>query len=94
MDNLKTAIICIAKMENAYIRDFVEYHRRLGFTHIFIYDNNDVDGEKFTDVIDDYIREGYVTILNIRGAAIIFVKNMIGCLQLILMNFSHSQIKT
>jgi hypothetical protein len=56
MDNLKTAIICIAKMENAYIRDFVEYHRRLGFTHIFIYDNNDVDGEKFTDVIDDYIR--------------------------------------
>lgn len=69
MDNLKTAIICIAKMENAYIRDFVEYHHHLGFTHIFIYDNNDVDGEKFTDVIDDYIREGYVTILNIRGAA-------------------------
>lgn len=69
MDNLKTALICIAKMENRYIRDFVEYHRHLGFTHIFIYDNNDVDGEQFTEVIDDYIREGYVTILNVRGAA-------------------------
>ena len=67
MDNLKTAIMCIAKMENTYIRDFVEYYHRLGFTHIFIYDNNDVDGEQFTDVIADYIHDGYVTIVNVRG---------------------------
>ena len=67
MDNLKTAIMCIAKMENTYIRDFVEYYRRLGITHIFIFDNNDTDGERFEEVIDDYIHEGYVTILNVRG---------------------------
>ena len=67
MSEIKTAIMCIAKMENLYIRDFVEYYHRLGFTHIFIYDNNDVNGEQFTDVIADYIHDGYVTILNVRG---------------------------
>ena len=72
MNNLKTALICIAKMENAYIRDFVEYYHHLGITHIFLFDNNDIDGEQFTDVIDDYIREGYVDVINIRGATSMF----------------------
>lgn len=52
----KIALCCIAKMENDYIRFFVEYYKNLHFDKIFIYDNNDIDGEKFEDVINDYIQ--------------------------------------
>ena len=63
----KIALCCIAKMENDYIRFFVEYYQRLHFDKIFIYDNNDPDGEKFEDVINDYIQSGFVEIVDFRG---------------------------
>jgi len=34
-------IICIAKLESNYIEEFVKYHLALGFSHIFIYDNEE-----------------------------------------------------
>ena len=52
----KIALFCIAKMENDYIRFFVEYYKNLHFDKIFIYDNNNTDGEKFEEVINDYIQ--------------------------------------
>jgi hypothetical protein len=64
----KVCICCIAKNENRYIREFIEYYKKLGIDHISIYDNNDPDGEVFNDVIQDYIDSGYVNILNVRGA--------------------------
>lgn len=63
----KIALCCIAKMENDYIRFFVEYYKNLHFDKIFIYDNNDIDGEKFEDVINDYIQSGFVEIVDFRG---------------------------
>jgi hypothetical protein len=54
-------------MENDYIRFFVEYYQRLHFDKIIIYDNNDPDGEKFEDVINDYIQSGFVEIIDFRG---------------------------
>ena len=38
-------ICCIAKCENNYINDWVNWHINLGFDHIHIYDNNDPDYE-------------------------------------------------
>jgi hypothetical protein len=35
-------IICIAKLESDYIEEWVKYHLAIGFSHIFIYDNEDV----------------------------------------------------
>lgn len=35
------AIVCIAKLEEKYIEEFVKYHIKLGFKQIFIYDNED-----------------------------------------------------
>ncbi len=66
----KIALCCIAKMENDYIRFFVEYYKNLHFDKIFIYDNNDIDGEKFEDVINDYIQSGFVEIVDFRGRKI------------------------
>ena len=63
----KIALCCIAKMENDYIRFFVEYYKNLHFDKIFIYDNNNTDGEKFEDVINDYIQSGFVDIIDFRG---------------------------
>jgi hypothetical protein len=67
MENLKTLICCIGKNENRYVREYVEWYNKLGVTHIRIYDNNDLDGEHFEDVIGDYINSGYVDIVNYRG---------------------------
>ena len=63
----KIALCCIAKMENDYIRFFVEYYKNLHFDKIFIYDNNDIAGEKLEDVINDYIQSGFVDIVDFRG---------------------------
>lgn len=63
----RIALCCIAKMENEYIREFVEYYLALGFDHIYIYDNNDVNGEVFSDVINDFILGRKCTIINYRG---------------------------
>lgn len=63
----KIALCCIAKMENEYIRFFVEYYHRLHFDKIFLYDNNDPEGEYFEDVIGDYISTGFVEVTNYRG---------------------------
>lgn len=35
------AVVCIAKNEEAYISEWIYYHLKLGFSHIFIYDNSD-----------------------------------------------------
>lgn len=34
-------IVCIAKLESKYIKEFVKYHLLIGFKHIYIYDNED-----------------------------------------------------
>ena len=34
-------ILCISKLESDYIEEFTKYHLGLGFSHIFIYDNED-----------------------------------------------------
>ena len=66
-DNLKVCLCVICKEENLYIKEFVETHKQLGFNHIFIYDNNDVNGEKVEDVIIEYVNQGFITIINYRG---------------------------
>lgn len=64
---MKVAICAIAKKENRYIREWVEWHKNLGISKIFLYDNNNPDGERFDEVIDDYIKSGFVEIIDVRG---------------------------
>ena len=64
---LNVALCAIAKNENLYIREWVEYYKNLGIDKIFIYDNNDINGEHFEEVIDDYINSDYVSIIDFRG---------------------------
>ena len=66
-EELKTLVCCIGKNENRYVREYVEWYKNIGLTHIRLYDNNDVDGEHFEDVIGDYINSGFVDIVDYRG---------------------------
>lgn len=50
---MKTCIICIAKMENKYIEEWVNHHLNIGFDTIFICENNNSNGESISDVINN-----------------------------------------
>lgn len=61
-------VICtIAKLENQYIYFWARYHLSLGFKHIYIFDNNDIDGERIEDVFINTPITDYVTIIDVRG---------------------------
>ena len=64
---MKIAICAIIKNENVYLREWVEYHRGLGFDKIIIYDNNSIDGEVPHQVIGDYVMSEFVDVINVRG---------------------------
>lgn len=57
-------------MENEYIRFFVDYYKNLHFDKIILYDNNDIDGEQFEEVIGDYVDNGFVEIVDYRSRTI------------------------
>lgn len=75
----KIALCCIAKLENNYIRYFVEYYKNLHFDKIYIYDNNDLDGERFEEVIGDYIQDGFVEIIDFRGEKVVQLRAYQDC---------------
>lgn len=62
---MKVDICCIARREEMTIVDWVEYHRRLGINHIYIFDNNDVDDFSMNLLLKPYIDIGYVSLFTI-----------------------------
>jgi hypothetical protein len=38
--NMKVALVCIAKDEDEYIKEWIDYHKKLGFDNIFVFENN------------------------------------------------------
>ena len=45
ISSTKVGLCIICKEENLYIKEFIEHYKNLGYNHIFICDNNDIDGE-------------------------------------------------
>ena len=64
---LKVCLCTIGKKENLYATEFVEHYKKIGYDKIFIYDNNDIDDEKFEDVLNRQISMNFVEIINYRG---------------------------
>lgn len=79
LNTFKTLLCCIGKNENNYIREYVEWYKNLGVSHIRIYDNNDIDGENFEDIIGDYINNGFVDIVNYRGKDVCQLESYQNC---------------
>ena len=63
----KVCLCTIGKNENLYVKEFVEHYKSYGIDKIFIYDNNDIEGEIFDNVIPEYIKNHFVEIINYRG---------------------------
>ena len=79
VDKIKICICTIGKRENQYAREFVEYYINRGINKIFIYDNNEINDEKFDDILKDYISDGLVKIIDFRGILAPQVKAMEDC---------------
>jgi len=66
LKSFRVGLCVIGKNENLYVREFVEHYLKIGYNKIFIYDNNDKNGERFDEVINDYIQKKLVQIINFR----------------------------
>ena len=66
-NKIKICLCTVGKLENNYIREYVDHYLKYNIDKIFIYDNNDINGERFDDILQDYIKSKYVDILNFRG---------------------------
>lgn len=67
MSYFKTAVCAIGRLENKYAREFVDHYLKLGFMTVIIADNNHDGEEHFEDVLQDYIDNGSVKILDYRN---------------------------
>ena len=66
-NKLKVCLCVIGKNENLYVKEYVEYYKKLGYNNIYIYDNNEINGERFENVIQNEINNGFISIINYRG---------------------------
>ena len=64
---IKVCLCTLGKKENKYIIEFLEYYYKYGIKKIFLYDNNDINGETFDFILRDYIKKKFVKIINFRG---------------------------
>ena len=65
--SLKVCLCTIGKKENVYASEFVDHYKKIGYDKIFIYDNNDIEDEKFEDVLYQQISGNFVKIIDYRG---------------------------
>ena len=66
-NEIKVCLCTVGKLENKYIVEFVEHYFKYKVDKIFLYDNNDINGERFEKVLGYYIKNNYVEITNYRG---------------------------
>jgi len=59
-------ICCIEKFESKYIKEWVDYHIKLGFEHIYIYDNDEIGDNSLYKIFANYFN---VTIIDVRGVS-------------------------
>ena len=63
-NRIKVCLCVIGKKENLYIKEFVNHYREIGYNHIYIYDNNDINSERIDSIINN---PNFVTIIDYRG---------------------------
>lgn len=55
-NNIKVCLCTMGKSENLYVKEFIEYYIKLGFDQLFIYDNNNPNTEKISQVIENHYK--------------------------------------
>lgn len=54
-------VCCIFRDEALYLKEWIEYHRKVGVEHFWLYNNNSTDDFMF--VLQDYIAKGVVELI-------------------------------
>lgn len=62
---MKTALLAIVKNENKYLHEWCQWYKDLGIDKIYLYDNNDLDGERPETVLSDF--GDFVKVVDWRG---------------------------
>ena len=85
IQNNRVCVCTVGKKENKYIKEFIEHYKSLGVDKIFLYDNNDKNGEKFDTILSEYIKDDFVEIFNYRGQTAVQLKIYSDCYN----NYKH-----
>lgn len=64
---LKVLLCTIAKKENKYIDEFVDFYRKLKFNKIIIYDNNNINDNSLEKILKKYMVNKFIKIIDYRG---------------------------
>ncbi|XP_038066274.1 uncharacterized protein LOC119736304 [Patiria miniata] len=59
----KLAICTMVKNADSFIPEWLTFHRYVGVEHVFIYDNEQVEKSNLTRTLNDFIDEGFVTVI-------------------------------
>lgn len=65
-DDLVVYTCTVARKENLYLKEFVEWYRKIGVTKMFIYDNGFGNEENPNFILREYIDDGFVELINFR----------------------------
>ena len=69
-NQIRSAVLAVARMENRYLVEWIEYHLNLGFSHIFICDNNFDHEENIGEFLNTNLDSSllnHVTVFNHRN---------------------------
>ena len=58
-------LVCIAKLEQNYIEEFVCYHLALGFSRIYLFDNEDIP--TYAALLKTYVDAGQLMVIHLPG---------------------------
>ena len=69
-DNYYACFVSLGRKENLYVRELIEYYLKLGVEKFILGDNNLLNTEKLSDIIQDYIDNGIVDIIELFNSSI------------------------
>lgn len=62
---MKVTLCLIAKDENSYLKEWLDYHILLGVEHFWIYDNDST--VPLAESVEEYLEDGWVTVIPVHG---------------------------
>ena len=64
MSDLKTAVVCIARLEGKYIREFIDHYKSLGFSNVIVCDNDhDEDDENLMRMMKTLLQSSRIILM-------------------------------
>ena len=61
----RVALCAIARQENRYVCEWLDYYQSIGVAKVFLYDNYHGDEERLADVVQPYVESGFVELIDV-----------------------------